>query len=74
VASVVVRLRFYDYLVRGMDVLYANTMTVEFRLASKAGGATRRNTAGAGGAASKLLPEHHEALVRRFPAWTLYAR
>jgi hypothetical protein len=74
VASVIVRLRFCDYLVRGMDVLFANTMTVEFRLASKAGTPTRTNIAGAGSTASKLLPEHHEALVRRFPAWTFYAR
>jgi hypothetical protein len=74
VASVVLRMRFYDYLVRGMDVLYENTMTTEFTLTSKAGNPTRKNTAGAGGAASKLRPEHYEALARRFPAWTFYAR
>jgi hypothetical protein len=74
VASVVVRMRFHDYLVRGMDVLYENTMTTELRLTSKAGSPTRKNTAGAGGAASKLRPEHYEALARRFPAWTFYAR
>jgi hypothetical protein len=74
VASVVLRMRFHDYLVRGMDVLYENTMTTEFRLASKTGNPIRKNTAGAGGAASKLRAEHHEALVRRFPAWTFYAR
>ena len=74
VASVIVRMRFCDYLVRGMDVLYANTMTVEFRLAGKAAAPVRTNIAGAGSTASKLLPEHHEALVRRFPAWTFYAR
>jgi hypothetical protein len=74
VAAVVVRLRFHDYLVRGMDVLYANTMTVEFRLTARNGTPTRTNTAGRGAAASKLLPEHHEALVRRYPAWSFYAR
>ena len=74
VALVVVRLKFHDYLVRGMDVLYANTMTVEFRLTSKTGTPTRTNTAGRGAAASKLAPEHHEALVRRFPDWSFYAR
>ena len=74
VASVVVRLKFHDYLVRGMDVLYANTMTVEFRLASKRANARRSNVAGTGRAASKLAPEHHEALVRRFPDWSFYAR
>jgi hypothetical protein len=74
VASVVLRMRFYEYLVRGMDVLYENTMTTEFTLTSKTGNPTRKNTAGAGGAASKLRPEHYEALARRFPAWTFYAR
>lgn len=75
VAMVVVRLKFHDYLVRGMDVLYENTMTVEFKLRSKTGtNPTRRNIAGRGAAASKLKPEHHEALVRRFPDWSFYAR
>jgi hypothetical protein len=74
VASVVVRLKFHDYLVRGMDVLYENSMTVEFKLTSKSGGATRKNVAGVGRAASKLKPEHHEALIRRFPDWSFYAR
>jgi hypothetical protein len=57
-----------------MDVLYENTMTTEFRLGSKTGNPVRNNTAGPGGVASKLRPEHYEALVRRFPAWTFYAR
>ena len=75
VAMVVVRLKFHDYLVRGMDVLYENTMTVEFKLRSKTGtNPTRRNIAGRGAATSKLKPEHHEALVRRFPEWSFYAR
>ena len=74
VDHVVVRLKFHDYLVRGMDVLYENTITVEWKLASKRATATRTNTAGSGAAVSKLRPEHHEALVRRFPDWSFYAR
>jgi hypothetical protein len=71
---VIVRLKFHDYLVRGMDVLYENSMTVEWKLTSERAAATRKNTAGTGATASKLKPEHHEALVRRFPAWSFYAR
>jgi len=74
VDHVVVRLKFHDYLVRGMDVLYENTLTVEWKLATKRGTPTRTNTAGSGTAVSKLRPEHHEALVRRFPDWSFYAR
>jgi hypothetical protein len=74
VDHVVVRLKFHDYLVRGMDVLFENTITVEWKLASKRGTPTRTNTAGSGAAVSKLRPEHHEALVRRFPDWAFYAR
>jgi hypothetical protein len=74
VAYVIMRMKFHDYLVRGMDVLYENTLTVEWKLTSKTAGATRKNTAGTGAAVSKLQPEHHEALVRRFPDWSFYAR
>ena len=73
-ARVVVRLRFHAYLVRRMEVLYANTMTVEFPLASARTDpeGTRRNIAGQGRAVTAISKEHHEALVKRFPGFGFY--
>ncbi|RKT74650.1 hypothetical protein DFJ66_8017 [Saccharothrix variisporea] len=70
------RVRFHDYLVRGNQVLYENTMTVVFSYtAAPAPGAPdppRVNVPGNGAAASRLRPEHFRALVHRFPAWGFY--
>jgi hypothetical protein len=71
-AYVIMRLRFHDYLVRGNQVLYENTITVSWKLASKTDAPARTTTAGAGGTTSKMHNEHYKALVRRFPAWSFY--
>jgi hypothetical protein len=73
VDHVALRLRFHLYLVRGMAVLYENTMVVEFvaRRGDTAAPAAK-NTAGKGATASKLQSEHFDALVRRFPKWSFY--
>jgi hypothetical protein len=70
------RVRFVDYLVRGNQVLYVNTMTVTFVYTADPGAsgteAARTNHAGVGRAATKLAAEHYRALLRRFPSWTFY--
>lgn len=69
------RVRFHDYLVRGNQVLYENTMTVVFTYTAAPAGATdppRVNIPGAGAATSRMRPEHFRALVRRFPTWGFY--
>jgi hypothetical protein len=75
VAKLVVRLKFHDYLVRGMDVLYENTMTVEFPISSAKGdpNAGRKNKPGTGRPASALAAEHYKALVEKYPKWGFYA-
>jgi hypothetical protein len=70
---VILRLRLHDYLVRGIAVLYENTMTVEIRWDGKDDPApSRQNTAGQGRTTDRLQRAHYEALIRRFPAWTIY--
>jgi hypothetical protein len=76
VKRVEVRARFHQYLVRGMDVLYQNGVLVQevYTTAPKAGGkGARTNIELGGGAASKMAPEHYQALIRRFPQYTFYA-
>jgi hypothetical protein len=75
VAKLVVRLKFHDYLVRGMDVLYENTMTVEFPITGARGdpNAGRTNKPGTGRPASALAAEHYKALVAKYPNWGFYA-
>lgn len=75
VAKLVVRLKFHDYLVRGMDVLYENTMTVEFPITSASQDPTagRNNQPGTGRPASALAAEHYWALVAKYPKWGFYA-
>jgi hypothetical protein len=34
----------------------------------------RNNVAGVGGETGRIQTRHHEALVRRFPAWAFYPR
>jgi hypothetical protein len=74
-ARVVVRMRFHSYLVRGIEVLYANTMTVSFTLASRSGDpeASRRNDPGTGRPTTRLQAAHFAALLRRFPDWSFYS-
>ncbi|MEA2310507.1 MAG: hypothetical protein QOE28_475 [Solirubrobacteraceae bacterium] len=69
---VMMRLRFHDYLVRGNEVLYENTMTVTWRLTSATDTPRRTNTAGTGATTDKLHTAHYQALIRRFPAWSFY--
>jgi hypothetical protein len=69
------RCRFTTYLVRGMSVLYKNTMLVTdtYTTAPASGGAAvRSNTAGAGGACAAFEPPHYQALIRRFPRFTYF--
>jgi len=73
-AKVVERVRLHSYLVRGMEVLYENSMVVEFTYFGPSDAPQRQNLAGTGGVVGSLLPVHHEALLSRFPAWTFYAR
>ena len=76
VKRVEVRARFHQYLVRGMEVLFENGVLVQevYTAAPSAGGAgARTNIELGGGAASKIAPEHYQALVRRFPQYTFYA-
>ncbi len=73
-AKVVERVRLHSYLVRGMEVLYENSMVVEFTYFGPGDAPQRQNLAGTGGVVGSLLPVHHEALLSRFPAWTFYAR
>lgn len=75
VAELIIRMKFHDYLVRGMDVLYENTMTVEFPVTRGQAdpNAGRSMTPGTGTASSGLAPEHHKALVDMFPNWGFYA-
>ena len=75
-ASVVVRMRFHTYLVRGMDVLYENDLVVEFtplRRVADVDGAGRNNLAGTGRLTGRMSRAHFEALTRKFPRWTFYA-
>lgn len=74
-AQVVVRMRFHAYLVRGIQVLYENDLTVEWTLNSPSDDPepTRTNKPGKGRPASALSREHHAALVDKFPQWSVYA-
>jgi hypothetical protein len=74
VARVVQRIRVHAYLVRGMQVLYENTMVVEYDYTGRAASPGPKNQPGNGAAASRVRPEHHAALLRRFPDWTFYPR
>ncbi len=73
-AKLVERVKLHSYLVRGMEVLYENLVIVEFTSHSARETPARNNVAGVGAETGRILPVHHEALVRRFPAWTFYAR
>jgi len=73
-AKLVERVKLHSYLVRGMEVLYENLVIVEFTSHGPADAPVRNNVAGVGGEVGRILPVHHEALVRRFPDWTFYAR
>jgi hypothetical protein len=73
-AQVVERVLLHSYLVRGMDVLYENDVVVEFTSRNAKDPPVRKNLAGVGGETTRLLKEHYEALLRRFPAWTFYRR
>jgi hypothetical protein len=57
-----------------MDVLYENDVVVEFTSRNAKDPPVRKNLAGVGGETTRLLKEHYEALLRRFPAWTFYRR
>lgn len=74
VAKVVERVKLHAYLVRGMSVLYENLVIVEFTSFTKNDAPQRRNIAGRGGEVTRLLPEHDDALLRRFPTWRFYRR
>ncbi len=69
-ARVVMRFKFHDYLVRGPEVLYENTVTVAYTATSAAAVTGPVNTAGAGATASRISTPHYQALIRRFPEWT----
>ena len=74
-ASVVVRMRFHTYLVRGMEVLYENDMVVEFaplRRLAEVDNVGRTNTPGHGHVTSRMSRKHFEALLRKLPRWTFY--
>ena len=73
-AKLVERVKLHSYLVRGMEVLYENLVIVEFTSHGPRDTPARNNVAGVGGEVGRILPVHHEALVRRFPDWTFYAR
>lgn len=73
-AKLVERVKLHSYLVRGMEVLYENLVIVEFTSHGPRDAPVRNNVAGVGGEVGRILPMHHEALVRRFPDWTFYAR
>jgi hypothetical protein len=74
-ASVVVRMRFHTYLVRGMEVLYENDIVVEFaplRRLAEVDNVDRTNTPGHGHVTSRMSRKHFEALLRKLPRWTFY--
>jgi hypothetical protein len=75
VKRVEARCRFAVYLVRGMNVLYKNTMVVTdtYTAAPSAGGApARTNVPGPGGTAASFELDHYRALIRRFPKFTYF--
>jgi hypothetical protein len=73
VRRVVMRFKFHDYLVRGMEVLYENTMTVELTVVGRAAAApVRHNIPGPGLPVARMRAAHHRALIRRFPRWSFY--
>jgi hypothetical protein len=73
-AQVIVRMRFHAYLVRGIQVLYENDLTVQWTLSSRSDDPerTRDNQPGKGRPATALSREHHDALVDKFPNWSVY--
>jgi hypothetical protein len=72
VDHVVMRAKFYDYLVRGDEVLYENTMTVSWALSSASATPSPTNVAGTGSTTSRMRDVHFRALLDRFPAWGFY--
>jgi hypothetical protein len=73
-AKLVERVKLHSYLVRGMEVLYENLVVVEFTSHGPKEAAARNNVAGVGSETGRIQTVHHEALVRRFPAWSFYPR
>lgn len=73
-AKLVERVKLHSYLVRGMEVLYENLMFVEFTSHGPADAPARDNKAGVGNETGRIQTIHHEALMRRFPAWNFYPR
>jgi hypothetical protein len=72
VDHVIMRAKFHQYLVRGNEVLYENTMTVSWRLNSPSATPAPTNRAGTGSATNRMRTAHFRALVDRFPAWAFY--
>jgi hypothetical protein len=68
------RVKLHSYLVRGIEVLYENLVVVEFTSFSARDTPARKNVVGVGHEVGRLMPVHYEALIRRFPDWTFYAR
>jgi hypothetical protein len=57
-----------------MDVLYDSLMTVRFTYFKGGDAPQLENVPSGGGTSGSLLPEHDDALRKRFPDWSFYRR